>query len=71
MSLRDQILARIDETPHRSPTLMCIIQRLYSVANEPDVRECVRIMLIAGTIGTENGDSGVTYRRAKAKAGAA
>ena len=70
MTLRDQILARIDETPHRPPTSRDIIQRLYP-ASYVEIMDALKQLIDARIIDTETGDSGVTYRRAKSSAPAA
>lgn len=63
--LRDQILARIDATPFRPPTFRDINNICIS-HYESEVRAELDAMLAAREIDTQNGDSGLTYKRAKA-----
>jgi len=62
--LQIQILARIDENPHRAPTTMDIIQRVHP---EPRARVqwAIAELMRLGVIDTANGDSGLTYIRRK------
>ena len=63
MTLREQILARIDETPHRPPTCECLARD----CGTPRLAMSLELsrMVIDREIDTETGDSGVTYKRAK------
>ena len=63
MTLRDQILARIDETPHRPPTFPDLV-RVCGLMS--DTAEAISELLTAREIDTETGDGGLTYRRKKA-----
>ena len=71
MTLREQILSRIDATPYRPPTFHDIatatrasgadwIDHLAELVSE------IKLTLAAGLIDTANGDSGLTYTRKRA-----
>lgn len=64
MTLREQILQRIDETPHRPPTMRDIVQRQYPLTCLV-IDAALKAMLASGEIDTEQGDSGLTYIRRK------
>ena len=60
MTLRDQILARIDATPYRPPTFADLAR--HCRADLP-VQWAIVEMFAAREIDTENGTDGLTYRR--------
>ena len=64
MTLRAQILARIDETPHRAPTITAFIYTTSALFHT--LQRELASMIDARVIDTEQGDSGLTYKRAKA-----
>jgi len=61
--LKQQILARIDATPHRAPTFPDLV---WACGMMRDTNDGIKELLKAGVIDTEQGDGGVTYKRAKA-----
>lgn len=63
-TLRDQILARINETQNRPPTLQDILRRQFPLAREVIAAE-LEAMLADRLIDTETGTDGLTYRKAK------
>lgn len=67
MTLRDQILARIDATPFRPPTANNILRAVNAMGGpiEAVARTEIDMLLFHGLIDTETGTDGLTYRRAK------
>lgn len=63
-TLRQQILDRINETPHRPPTLQDILRRQFPLAREVIAAE-LEAMIADREIDTETGTDGLTYRKAK------
>ena len=61
--VQQQILARIDATPHRPPTFPDLV-RVCGLMS--DTAEAISELLTARLIDTETGDGGLTYRRKKA-----
>ena len=64
MTLRDQILARIDETPHRPPTSRDIHQACPGV-HWTAIAFVLSRLCNTREIDTENGTDGLTYVKAK------
>ena len=63
-NLKEQILARIDETPHRAPTITAFIYATSALFHT--LQRELASMIDARLIDTEQGDSGLTYIRRKA-----
>ena len=64
MKLRDLILTRIDDAPHRPPTFSDL--RRATMRSSVAISKELELMLCEHLIDTETGDSGLTYIKAKA-----